>query len=465
MAMAENAAWYRKYRPSTMDDYMGEGIKQVVGARFTIPENRPNVMMVHGSRGCGKTTFARIISKYYLCENQIDGHPCEECEICQAINETLIDGETGVEVPGVVELDATIVNGKDAIQDIIEEAIIPPIYTKFKVLIVDECHEISKAAQNSMLKVIEDVPQHLIVIFATTDPEKVLGTIHSRCQLKLEVKKKSVDELADRLMYISQQEGLTTSIEALKIIAKKGDRVPREAINLLEGVAKNYGNAVTIENVRASTGDVAAEIYMGYIEASNTGLEGILMFNKKLKELDISAGTFISGLTRYVLDCMYIRHAIALEDYPEEYIKQVKQLFNKYTSSEFDTLLQVIEYASKMIGNDEPRNELVITTTALRIGKIGLLANGLANEASQAEKENKKSIREYKRHADEDAEAQLDKVQTVSPTKEKLASLMKGAADVASAYGVVINGRREVKTEVAEDGFFSADTLSSMLED
>lgn len=464
MAIADNAAWYRKYRPKNFSDYMGDEIKTVVENRFKDRTMLPQVIGIYGTRGCGKTTFARIVSKYYLCESPINGEPCETCEVCTQINEVLIDGETGVEVPGVVEIDATVANGKDAIQEIIEDAIIPPIYTKYKVLVIDECHMITKQAQNSLLKIIEDIPKHLIVVFATTDWDLVLSTIKSRCQLKLEVKKKTVEELADRLMYIAEKEGLHTSKEALKIIAKKGDRVPRECINLLEDIAKSYGNTVTVDTVRARTGDVASEVYMSYIKAANTGLEDILQFNKTLKSMDISASAFISGLTRYVLDCLYVRHAINMDDYPTEYVKQVKKLFDRYKSSEFDTLLQVIEHASKMLGNDENRNELVITTTALRIGKIGLLANGLAGESIQAEKENKQSIKEYKKQADMELENQFEKVQTYNTTGSTLASLMSGAAEVTSAKGVVIDGRKAVKKQTTEEGFFTPDMLNSMLD-
>ena len=296
MSEVNNTAWYRKYRPKTMDDYLGESIRQIVKNRFTREDARPSVMMIYGTRGCGKTTFARIISKYYLCENpKEDGRPCEECDVCLSINETLINGEAGVETPGVVEVDATTANGKEAIQNIIEDAIIPPTYTKKKLLILDECHMITAQAQNSLLKIIEDIPPHLVVIFATTDPEKVLGTVHSRCQLKLEVKKQSIDDMASRLLQIATYEGVTTSREALKIIAKKGDRVPRECINLLESIAKNYGNQVTISNVRASLKDIIS-IYCFY-EAANS-IENILLFNNKLKEMDITQDV-ISGLSRF----------------------------------------------------------------------------------------------------------------------------------------------------------------------
>lgn len=430
MSDQNSMAWYRKYRPSSMEDYMGDNIKHIVEARFTVETNRPNVILVYGNRGCGKTTFARIISKYYMCLSPVDGKPCEKCDACRSINDTLINGEAGAECDFVTEVDATTANGKEAIQSIIEDAIVPPYGVKYKILILDECHMITKQAQNSLLKVIEDIPAHLIVIFCTTDVDDVLTTIKSRCQLKLEVKKKSVDELASRLLYICKQEGCTTSMEALKIIAKKADRVPREAINQLEDVAKSYGNQITVENVRSSTGDIAADVYMDYFNAANTGLEEILLFNKKLKSLDIGAKAFVSSITRFALDCLYIKHAIALEEYPIEYVEQVKELFKTYKSSEFDALLQVLEYAGKIIGEDDAKNELIITTTAMRIGKIGLIASGLANEKIAAEKENTKSIKEYKDVAQAERDAEIEKVPTYSVTKEKLAGLIKGMTDV-----------------------------------
>ena len=229
MAEQIEKSWYTKYRPKTIEEYSGPRIRDIVSKRFTKRENMPHVMMVHGNRGCGKTTFARLISKYYLCSNLTEDGPCEECEMCKSINEILIGGESSqVECPGVTELDATIMNGKEAIQNVLDDALQSPIYSDFKVLIVDECHMISQAGQNSMLKIIEDIPPHLIVIFATTNPEKVLQTIKSRCQLTLEVRKQSVKDMSNRLMYISEQEGLEVSKEALDIISRKGNRVPRD---------------------------------------------------------------------------------------------------------------------------------------------------------------------------------------------------------------------------------------------
>lgn len=398
MAEELDRSWYTKYRPKTIKEYSGPTIKRIVERRFKNHNKMPHVIMIHGSRGCGKTTFCRIISKYYLCLNpNEDGTPCEECEMCTSINDILIGGNsTEVECPGVTEIDATIMNGKDAIQDIINDALQAPIYGDFKVLILDEVHMVSGAAQNSLLKVLEDIPSHLVIMFATTNPEKVLQTIKSRCQLILEVRKQSVKDMSQRLLEISQMENLTVSNEALEIISKKGNRVPRECINLLESIAKTYDGQVTVANVREQLGDVSAEMYMEYFTASNTSLSKILMFIKKLKDNDVKYSDFVRGLTSFVLDSMYIKHGISLDEYTVDYVKAVKALFDMYTSSEFDMLMQIVENLSNQLTvDDDTKNELLLVTTAMRISKINLLANGLAQEQTESIKENKISLAEH----------------------------------------------------------------------
>lgn len=401
-------SWYTKYRPKTMEEYSGPTIKNIVAKRFNKRSNFPHVIMIHGSRGCGKTTFSRIIAKYYLCQHPApDGTPCETCEMCQSINEILISGESAqVECPGVTEIDATVMNGKEAIQGVLDDALSPPIYSDYKILIVDECHMISSAGQNSMLKIIEDIPSHLVVIFATTNPEKVLTTIKSRCQLTLEARKQSVKDMAHRLMEISKMEHLHTSAEALEVIARKGNRVPRECINLLENIAKTYSGDVNIDNIREYLGGVSSDLYMEYFNAANKSLADILLFNKKLRDNDVKLNEFVSGLMQFALDSMYIKHGISLEDFPPDYVKSVKQLFEMYSSNDFDMLLQILEHLSvNLTEEDASKNELLLTTTAMRISKIELLANGLSCESGKAIVENKISLYEHSKQLKIDNES------------------------------------------------------------
>lgn len=452
-------SWYTKYRPKRMSEYLGDGIKNIVAKRFKRKENMPHVIFIHGNRGCGKTTFARLISKQYMCENLSEnGEPCEECDMCKSINEILIDGEAGnVECPGVTEIDATVMNGKEAIQEVLDDAVQTPMYSEFKVLIIDEVHMVTPQAQNSMLKILEDIPKHLVVIFCTTNPEKVLQTIKSRCQLTLEAKKQSVSDMSKRLREISEIEGLKTSYEALEIIAKKGDRVPRECINLLETIAKTYDNEVTIENVKDYIVDISGDMYLDYFNAANTGLGEILQFNKGLKEKNIKVQDFVNGLMGFVLDSMYIKHGISLEDYPKEYIGKIKKVFEIYNSSDFDMLLQIIEYLSNMVtGEDSNKNEVLLTTTAMRISKIKLMAKGLSEEYREAVIENKISLLEHskKLRADNSKVVEQLKVELgdteISESFEDAVQVVesKGLFDNIVVPDVVYNEPEEVQNEV-----------------
>ena len=412
MAEELEKSWYTKYRPKTIDEYLGTGIKSIVQKRFNKRENMPHVIMLHGSRGCGKTTLSRILSKHFLCTNLTEDGPCEQCEMCKSINEILISGESSqVECPGVTEVDATIMNGKEAIQEVLDDALQPPIYSDLKVLIVDECHMISSAGQNSMLKIIEDIPSHLVVIFATTNPEKVLQTIKSRCQLTLEVKRQSVKDMADRLMQISVREGLTVSREALEVIAKKGNRVPRECINLLEDIAKTYGNKVDIAAVRDRLGGALSDTYIEYFRAANTSLGEILTFIKKLKDNDIKIINFVNGLMQFIMDSMYIKYGIALEEYTQDYVATIKELFDEYTSSDFDTLLQIVENMIHSVSqDDDAKNDVILTVNTMRISKIKLLAKGLSSEQAQSIAENKLSLAEHSKRLKEKGES-IEKIE------------------------------------------------------
>lgn len=434
-------SWYTKYRPVTMEEYQGPEIKNIVAKRFKSRENMPHVIMISGKRGCGKTTFARIITKYYMCENpHPDGTPCEECQTCQDINERLInsDSSLGCDAIGIMEVDATINNGKTSIQDILDDAIEPPLIGDFKVIIFDECHELSRAAQNSLLKTIEDVPEHLIVIFATTNPEKVLPTIMSRCQLKLEARRQSVEDMAERLKKISELEGLKVSMEALRIISKLGERIPRECINLLESVATSNDGEVTVDTVTNTLGMQTSEVYFEFYNAANKGLEDILAFVRNIASDDKQSETFVNGLIKFTFDSVYIKHGISLEDYTLEQIKAVKELFKLYDTNDFDMLLQILDDMSKQYStlSGQGNLELLLTTTAMRVSKIKLLASGLNTTASDAIKENKISLYEHAKKLKENM-GNADMLDESTLEVEDLQSEFSGLKQVENSAGLL----------------------------
>ena len=287
---------------------------------------------------------------------------------------------------GITEINAADTNGKDAINEIIEEALIQPIYVTKKVLIFDECHQLSKAAQNSLLKLIEEPPSYLVFILCTTEPNLVIDTIKSRMQLQIEVKKQSIESLCERLLYISNKENLKVSKEALRVIVKYCDRIPRESIMLLENVAKTYNNEVTLETVQNMIGGSLSELYIKYFECANDSLEKVLQFNSEFKETDITIKKFISGLIRFVLDSFYIKSGINIEDYPVEYIKKIKRLFSIYNSEDANNLLEILEKAIVSLDDDNNKSELILINTAIRISKVKYMTS-----SDLSKEENRKS--------------------------------------------------------------------------
>lgn len=391
--MEDTRSWYTKYRSTKVEEYSDDKINAIIKRRFTSEEKRPNVIAIYGTKGCGKTTFCRMVSKYYQCLSpKEDGTPCEECEMCKMINNTLINTEDGVECEGIKEIDATQVKGKDEIMELMDEMKMPPLATKKKILIIDECHKLSEAAQSTLLKDTEDIPNHLVVMYATTDIDKVLPAILSRCQVKIEVHRQSVASMAKILMRISEAEKLHVSKEALELIARENGRIPRDCINALEDIAKNFDGEVTIDNVLEMTDGISNDIYIKFYEAANTGLTEILQFNRMVQDKDMPMKDVISGLMKFTMEAIYIKHGIALDEYTPEHVKTIKRLFNLYKSSDFDMLLQILEYAAKMVSTDDNRNEVLLTTTALRIGKIHLLAMGIAKAQEDAVDENNLSM-------------------------------------------------------------------------
>lgn len=394
-------AYSRKYRPSVLNDYMGEETKTKIMNRLHDEKNFPQVTLLYGTRGTGKTTLARLMAKEYLCLDRKDGHACNKCAMCMEIDDELINAEFGASTMGVTEVNIGTDGGKADIEALVKDMEQPPTYPyKFHVYILDECHMLTPGAQNALLKVLEEPPKHLCLILATTDPEKLLGTIRDRCQLRVKMKPASIDDLVARMLYICEKEGIKTSNQALKAIARICKRNPRDCLMTLENVAKNNSYDCTIDNVLAERGALATDVYEEYIKAATRGVEDILRFYNGLEEKGIQPIDFIRGFTGFVMDCMMVQFGIGIEDMTVEFVKAAKTLFKSYNSEELDCLLQIVEYANKMISSDESMGRLILTTTAMRIGKLKLLAIGLQHaeqdSIEETDKGNKIAVKRYR---------------------------------------------------------------------
>lgn len=221
-------ALYRKWRPRTFEDVVGqEHITTTLKNEIRLGRIS-HAYLLMGSRGTGKTTCARLIAKAVNCLAPVDGNPCGECEVCKGI-------ESG-SLTDVVEIDAASNNGVADIRDLREETNFLPSVTKYRVYIIDECHMLNigaGAAVNALLKILEEPPEHVIFILATTEVQKVPATIQSRCQ-RFDFKRIPTADIAARLLYIAGEERIPLEPEAAALIARLSDGGMRDALSLLD---------------------------------------------------------------------------------------------------------------------------------------------------------------------------------------------------------------------------------------
>lgn len=221
-------ALYRKYRPQTFDDMVGQlAITQTLKTQI-VSGKLSHAYLFTGSRGTGKTTSAKILAKAVNCENPLDGNPCNCCASCRAI-------DSGA-CMDVLEIDAASNNGVDNVRDLRDDAIYTPSQVKKRVYIIDEVHMLSISAFNALLKIIEEPPEHLLFILATTELHKVPATILSRCQ-RFSFRRISQEDIAARLQYVAYQEQIDLTEPAAFVLARLADGGLRDGLSLLDQCA------------------------------------------------------------------------------------------------------------------------------------------------------------------------------------------------------------------------------------
>ena len=242
---------YRKYRPRFFSDVVGQPQVTVTLKNELMRGRVAHAYLFTGSRGTGKTTCAKILSRAVNCLSPKDGDPCGECEICRGLEEgSILD---------VVEIDAASNNGVDNIRGLIEEASFTPTTARYRVYIIDEVHMLSAAAFNALLKTLEEPPAHVIFILATTEVHKLLPTILSRCQ-RFDFHRIDPQAMAGRVIDVAQREGAQCDEDAALLIARIADGALRDALSLLDQCLGRDRHVT--EEVVSQTAGVAARGYL-----------------------------------------------------------------------------------------------------------------------------------------------------------------------------------------------------------
>jgi DNA polymerase-3 subunit gamma/tau len=266
-------ALYRKYRPQTFDDVVGQGaVTQTLKTQLNTGK-MSHAYLFTGSRGTGKTSCAKILAKAVNCENPQDGNPCNCCSACRSI-------DSGA-CMDVLEIDAASNNGVDNVRSLRDDAIYTPSEVKMRVYIIDEVHMLSISAFNALLKIIEEPPEHLLFILATTELHKVPATILSRCQ-RFSFRRISQEDIAARLQYVAYQENIDLDDAAARVLARMADGGMRDGLSLLDQCATATAGELTADRVYACLG-IAGEQkcgeLMGYIAKHDTK-NALELFNR-----------------------------------------------------------------------------------------------------------------------------------------------------------------------------------------
>ena len=250
-------ALYRTYRPSTFEEVAGQEhiVKTLQNALAT--GKLAHAYLFAGPRGTGKTTMAKLLAKALNCDEGI-GHQCNECKNCKAI----IEGTH----PDVLELDAASNNGVDEIRELIDKVKYGTILGRYKVYIIDEVHMLSTGAFNALLKTLEEPPEHVIFILATTEPHKILPTILSRCQ-RYDFTKLSDKDIKNRLKSVLEKEGVAYNDEAIDIIISLADGGMRDALSILDQVLAYSGNKLDVQDILDIFALESKEEKMGLLNA------------------------------------------------------------------------------------------------------------------------------------------------------------------------------------------------------
>ena len=339
---------YQKYRPQTFAEVVGQENVVKTLQNEIISGSISHAYLFCGPKGTGKTSVARILAKAINCENRHGAEPCNQCPSCIAIsNGQAVD---------LVEIDAASNRGIDNIRDLKKGIRFAPTNLKYKVFIIDEAHQLSKDAANALLKVLEEPPSHTIFILATTDPQKMIPTIVSRCQ-RFDFRKLTVPEITNKLKSIAKQEGIKISESGLKSIAVNSDGALRDAENLLEQVIaftkKSKDKDITKEEVENILGIVNIDLISGLIDylIQKDVKKSIELINKIIEQ-----GFDPQELTKSLVD--YLHHLLILKINP--------QLENKKDTNLTGEEIEKMENQTKKMTEDDIRKMIELFLEAER---------------------------------------------------------------------------------------------------
>lgn len=354
-------AIYRAFRPKTFDQVLGQDhITRVL--KNQIRSGQPgHAYLFAGTRGTGKTSCAKIFARAVNCLHPVDGNPCNECENCKAIlEETTLD---------VVEMDAASNRRIDDIRELKEHVVYPPSQLKYKVYIIDEAHMITREAFNALLKIMEEPPDHLIFILATTDPDQVPDTILSRLQ-RYEFKRLDIPSIEKNIRHIAGELDLTVEDSALHAMAIAADGAMRDALSLMDQVLAGGGKTIDEETVQAILGTVGYQSMSEMVAAIfQNRLSQTLSLSQDLLDQGKDPHTFIKELVEYFRLLLLVKGMDQKDKLPLDPV-QVRELQDLVDEVEMD---RIIDSLSLLLETEEVLRRSDFSEAVFQAGLVRLV--------------------------------------------------------------------------------------------
>ena len=349
-------ALYRKYRPQSFSDVIGQEHITVTLQNELREGKIVHAYLFTGTRGTGKTTCAKILAKAINCTASVSGDPCCECDMCRAV--------ANDEITDIVEIDAASNNGVDSIRELREQVAFTPASAKYRVYIIDEVHMLSQSAFNALLKTLEEPPEHVVFILATTEVHKLPATILSRCQ-RFDFRRIDSEKICARLQYIAEREELTLDNDAGVLIASAADGGMRDALSILDLCASS-SNHITEKTV-ASVCSMAGNDYLvnmaEHIKSGNS--DAALTLIDELHNSSVDMLRLLTELTNHYRDLMIIK-AVKSKNRPivcsAARLRDLEEQAASYDIKEIMCILGVLQsaFAAMQTGNRRCEMEMAI---------------------------------------------------------------------------------------------------------
>lgn len=375
-------ALYRKWRPRTFEDVIGqEHITQTLKNQIK-NNNIAHAYLFCGTRGTGKTSTAKIFARAVNCANPVDLNPCNQCDTCTGIQqETVMD---------VIEIDAASNNGVDDIRELRENVKYPPTKGKYKVYIIDEVHMLSTGAFNALLKTLEEPPHFVIFILATTEPHKIPATILSRCQ-RFDFKRVKEEEMVKLLADICEKTGIQAESSALRLITRNADGAMRDALSLLDQCIAYCVDGITYDDVIGVLGTVSDEFIFSLVNAVIEGNSREAMENI---EALIGAGKdiqqFIKDLIRHYRNLLMTKASQNVEGIINLSRENIERLKEQGEKTDTSAVIRAIHILSEVEVNakwsSQPRILLEVAVLKLCQPMLDPSIDGLLERIAALEK-------------------------------------------------------------------------------